>query len=42
MKNKFDVIFLITSLHHIMNPEHIINNIRLSLKPHGYVVVREH
>ena len=40
--NKFDVIFFITSLHHIMNPEHMVNIVRLSLKKNGYVIVREH
>ena len=40
--NTYDVVMLITCLHHITDPEHLVNQIYLSLKDDGLVIVREH
>ena len=36
------MVFLITALHHVMNPEETMKVIKSRLRPGGLIVVREH
>lgn len=40
--NYYDCVCLITALHHIMNPDAVIDRIYHSLKKDGIMIVREH
>lgn len=39
---KYDCVMLITALHHIMNPEKVIETIRQRLNKNGLLILREH
>ncbi len=41
-KPKYDCVFLITALHHVMNPLSVLDHVYKSLGPGGFLIVREH